>query len=109
MELNQYQIVLVNLDPTQGSEIKKTRPCLIISPNEMNKYLQTIVVAPMTTSSKPYPTRVEVKQNKTKGWVVIDQIRTVDRTRILKTFDFLTENEISRIAFPNLIPLEFPI
>ena len=97
MELNQYQIVLVNLDPTQGSEIKKTRPCLIISPNEMNKYLQTIVVAPMTTSSKPYPTRVEVKHNKTKGWVVIDQIRTVDRTRILKTFDFLTENEISRI------------
>ena len=97
MELNQYQIVLVNLDPTQGSEIKKTRQCLIISPNEMNKYLQTIVVAPMTTSSKPYPTRVEVKHNKTNGWVVIDQIRTVDRTRILKTFDFLTENEISRI------------
>ena len=97
MELNQYQIVLVNLDPTQGSEIKKTRPCLIISPNEMNKYLQTIVVAPMTTSSKPYPTRVEVKHNKTNGWVVIDQIRTVDRARILKTFDFLTENEISRI------------
>lgn len=97
MELNQYQIVLVNLDPTQGSEIKKTHPCLIISPNEMNKYLQTIVVAPMTTSSKPYPTRVEVKHNKTKGWVVIDQIITVDRTRILKTFDFLTENEISRI------------
>jgi mRNA interferase MazF len=97
MELNQYQIVLVNLDPTQGSEIKKTRPCLIISPNEMNKYLQTIVVAPMTTSSKPYPTRVKVKHNKTNGWVVIDQIRTVDRARILKTFDFLTENEISRI------------
>jgi mRNA interferase MazF len=97
MELNQYQIVLVNLYPTQGSEIKKTRPCLIISPNEMNKYLQTIVVAPITTSSKPYPTRVEVKHNKTKGWVVIEQIRTVDRTRILKTFDFLTENEISRI------------
>ena len=97
MELNQYQIVLVNLDPTQGSEIKKTRPCLIISPNEMNKYLQTIVVAPITTSSKPYPTRVEVKHNKSKGWVVIDQIRTVDRTRILKTFDFLTSDEISRI------------
>jgi mRNA interferase MazF len=54
-------------------------------------------VAPMITSSKPYPTRVEVKHNKTKGWVVIDQIRTVDRKRILKTFDFLTENEISRI------------
>jgi mRNA interferase MazF len=97
MELKQYQIVLVNLDPTQGSEIKKTRPCVIISPNEMNKYLQTIVVAPMTTSSRPYPTRVEVKHNKTKGWVVIDQIRSVDRTRIVKTYDGLTEKEVSKI------------
>ena len=66
MELKQYQIVLVNLDPTIGSEIKKTRPCVIISPDEMNKYLQTIVVAPMTSSSKNYPTRVEVNHNKTK-------------------------------------------
>jgi mRNA interferase MazF len=97
MELKQYQIVLVNLDPTQGSEIKKTRPCVIISPNEMNKYLQTIVLAPMTTSSRPYPTRVEVKHNKTKGWVVIDQIRSVDRTRIIKTYDGLTEKEVSKI------------
>lgn len=97
MELKQYQIVLVNLDPTQGSEIQKTRPCLIISPNEMNKYLQTIVVAPMTTSSRPYPTRVEVKHNNTKGWVVLDQIRSVDRTRIVKTYDNLTEKEIARV------------
>jgi len=97
MELKQYQIVLVNLDPTQGSEIKKTRPCVIISPNEMNKYLQTIVLAPMTTSSKPYPTRVEVKHNKTKGWVVLDQIRCVDRARILKSYDCLTPKEIAKI------------
>ena len=97
MELKQYQIVLVNLDPTQGSEIKKTRSCVIISPNEMNKFLQTIVVAPMTTSSRPYPTRVAVKHNKTKGWVVLEQIRCVDRTRIVKTFDSLIEKEISRI------------
>ena len=95
MELNQYQIVLVNLDPTQGSEIKKT--CLVISPNEMNKYLQTIVVAPMTTSSRTYPTRVEVKHNKTKGWVVLDQIRCVDRTRIVKAYDSLTEKEITKV------------
>ncbi|MEO7487796.1 MAG: type II toxin-antitoxin system PemK/MazF family toxin, partial [Ferruginibacter sp.] len=73
MELKQYQIVLVNLDPTLGNEMKKTRPCVIVSPNEMNKYLQTIVIAPMTSSSKPYPTRVGVKHNKTKGWVVLDQ------------------------------------
>lgn len=97
MELRQYQIVLVNLDPTQGSEINKTRPCVIVSPNEMNKYLQTIVVAPMTINSRPYPTRVEVKHNNTKGWVVLDQIRSVDRTRIVKIFDSLTEKEIARI------------
>ena len=88
---------MVNLDPTQGSEIKKTRPCLVISPNEMNKYLQTIVVAPMTTSSRTYPTRVEVKHNKTKGWVVLDQIRCVDRTRIVKAYDSLTEKEITKV------------
>jgi mRNA interferase MazF len=97
MELSQYAIVLVNLDPTIGSEIKKTRPCVIISPNEMNKYLQTIVIAPMTSSSKTYPTRVEVKHNKTKGWIVLDQIRTVDRQRITKIFGSLTEKEISKV------------
>lgn len=97
MELNQYAIVLVNLDPTIGSEIKKTRPCVIISPDEMNKYLQTVVIAPMTSSSKPYPTRVEVKYNKTKGWIVLDQIRTVDRQRITKVFENLNEKEISKL------------
>jgi len=97
MELKQYQVVLVNLDPTIGSEMKKTRPCVIISPNEMNKYLQTIVVAPITSSSKPYPTRVEIKHNKTKGWVVLDQIRTIDRQRIIKTFDVLGDKEVYKI------------
>ncbi len=97
MELNQYAIVLVNLDPTIGSEIKKTRPCVIISPDEMNKYLQTVVIAPMTSSSKPYPTRVEVKYNKTKGWIVLDQIRTIERQRITKVFENLNEKEISKL------------
>ena len=97
MELKQYEIVLVNLDPTIGSELKKTRSCVIISPNEMNKYLQTIVIAPMTSSSKHYPTRVEVKHNKTKGWVVIDQIRTIDRKRIIKIVGTLTEKEIYKV------------
>jgi len=97
MELKQYQVVLVNLDPTLGSEMKKTRPCVIISPDEMNKYLQTIVIAPMTSSSKPYPTRIEVKHNKTNGWVVLDQIRTIDRQRILKILDVLTKSEIHSI------------
>jgi mRNA interferase MazF len=97
MEIRQYQIVLVNLDPTIGSERKKTRPCVVISPDEINKYLQIIVIAPMTSNSKTYPTRVEVKHNKTKGWVVLDQIRTIDRKRIVKVFAFLTDKEISKV------------
>lgn len=94
MELKQYTIVLVNLDPTVGSEIKKTRPCVIISPDEMNKYLNTIVVAPMTTNQKNYPTRVPLKHNNKKGMIVLDQIRTIDKKRIVKIFDRLTEPEI---------------
>lgn len=97
MEINQYDIVLVNLDPTMGSEMKKTRPCVVLSPNEMNKFLQTIVVAPMTTSSKPYPTRVEIKHNQTKGWIAIDLIRTVDRARIVKRYETLTAKEIVKV------------
>jgi mRNA interferase MazF len=97
MELEQYLIVLVNLDPTIGSEMKKTRPCAIISPNEMNKYLQTIIIAPMTSTSKSYPTRVEVKHNKNKGWIVLDQIRTIDRKRIVKILGRLSEKEISKV------------
>lgn len=97
MELRQYQIVLVNLDPTMGSEMKKTRPCVIISPDEMNKYLQTIVIAPMTSTSKSYPTRVTVKHGRSKGWVVLDQIRTIDRLRIVKILDCLSEKEIHAV------------
>lgn len=97
MELRQYTIVLVNLDPTVGSEMKKTRPCLIISPDEMNKYLQTIVVAPITSSSKPYPTRLEIQSQSTKGWVVLDQIRSIDRQRVVKVFNALSTKEITQI------------
>ena len=96
MDLNQYAIVLVNLNPTIGSEIKKTRPCVIISPNEMNKYLNTIVLAPMTTSLKKYPTRVSVNHNGKKGMIAIDQIRTVDKTRIVRIFENLTNAEIEK-------------
>jgi mRNA interferase MazF len=97
MERNQYQVVVVNLDPTIGGEIKKTRPCLIISPDEMNKHLRTITIAPMTGTSKAYPTRVEVSAGGKKGWVVIDQIRTIDKQRIIKTIGKLSRNEISKI------------
>ena len=97
MELNQYQIVLVNLDPTIGSEIKKTRPCVIISPDEMNKYLRTIVVSPMTTKSRKYPTRIEVKHYRKIVWIVIDQIRTIDKQRIIKILGRLSRPEIKEV------------
>lgn len=87
MELNQYDVVLVNLDPTIGHEIKKTRPCLIISPNEMNRHLHTIMVAPLTTNLREYPTRVRVLVNKKKGMIILDQIRTIDRARIIRKLD----------------------
>ncbi len=94
MELDQYDIVLVNLDPTLGSEIKKTRPCVIISPNEINDNLRTITIAPMTTKSRSYPTRVKVKHNKQTGWVVVDQIRTIDKSRIIKNLGSLSDSEV---------------
>jgi mRNA interferase MazF len=97
MEIKQYQIVLVNLDPTVGSEIKKTRPCVVVSPDEMNKYLQTVVVAPMTSQSKRYPTRVAVCYNEKDGWIAIDKICTIDRMRIIKILDKLPGKEILQI------------
>lgn len=98
-QVNQYDIVLVNLDPTIGGEMKKTRPCVVLSPNEMNKYLKTIVIAPMTSSSKSYPTRVEVKRKTGSSWIVIDQIRTIDRIRIVKRFESLTDKEIADVKY----------
>ena len=97
MELKQYQIVLVNLDPTIGSEIKKTRPCVIISPDEMNKHIRTIIVAPMTTTTRKYPSSIEVKHDQKIGWIVIDQIRTIDKQRIVKTLGRLSQPEIKEV------------
>ena len=97
MELVQYAIVLVNLDPTVGSEIQKARPCVIVSPNEMNKFLQTIIIAPVTSSTKSYPTRVKLKNPKVKGWIVLDQIRTIDRQRVIKPLGILAEKEILNV------------
>lgn len=94
MELNQYQVVLVQLDPTIGSEIQKTRPCVILSPNEMNQHLRTISTAPLSATSKKYPTRIQILHNNQIGWVVLDQIRTIDKARIIKKFGFLSEPEI---------------
>ncbi len=84
MVVNRFDVFLVNLDPTQGHEIKKTRPCLIISPDEMNRHIRTAIVAPMTTKGRDYPSRVPVTFQKKKGQIVLDQIRTVDRNRLVK-------------------------
>lgn len=97
MEIGQYEIVLVNLDPTVGSEIKKTRPCVVISPDEMNRFLRTVVIAPMTTSSKNYPTRVGIKHDVKTGWIVLDQVRTIDKRRILKNLGKLSRTEIKAV------------
>jgi mRNA interferase MazF len=84
MVANRFDVYLTNLDPTVGSEIKKTRPCLVISPDEMNKHIRTVIVAPMTTAGKDYPTRVSCTFKRKKGQIVLDQIRTIDKTRLVK-------------------------
>jgi mRNA interferase MazF len=84
MVVSRFDIFLVNLDPTKGSEIKKTRPCVVISPDEMNMHLNTAIIVPMTTKRKIYPSRVEVTFDSKKGQIVLDQIRTIDRSRLVK-------------------------
>lgn len=84
MVVNRFDVYLINLDPTVGSEIKKIRPCLIISPDEMNRHIRTVIVAPMTTAGKEYPTRIPCTFKKKKGQIVIDQIRTIDKSRLIK-------------------------
>jgi len=84
MEVNRFDVFLVALDPTLGHEIKKTRPCTVISPNEMNHHIGTVIIAPMTTKGHDYPTRVRCTFQGVEGQVVLDQIRTVDQTRLVK-------------------------
>jgi mRNA interferase MazF len=84
MEVKRFEVYLVNLDPTVGHEIRKSRPCLVISPDEMNRYISTVIVAPMTTKGRNYPTRVPCSFQGKEGPVVMDQIRTVDKIRLVK-------------------------
>lgn len=90
MVVSKYDVFLVNLDPTITREIKRTRPCLVISPDEMNHHIATVIVAPMTTKSRAYPTRVEVTFKRRTGWIVLDQIRTVDKRRLIKKLGRIT-------------------
>lgn len=84
MVVSRFEVHLVRLDPTEDHEIQKTRPCLIISPDEMNRYLSTVIVAPMTTKGRAYPTRVSVRFQRKTGQIVLDQLRTVDKTRFVR-------------------------
>ena len=84
MVVNRFDVYSINLDPTLGSEIQKTRPCLIISPDEMNRHIRTVIVAPMTTAGRNYPTRISCKFKNKKGQIVLDQISTIDKTRLVK-------------------------
>lgn len=84
MVVKRFDVYLVNLDPTVGSEIKKTRPCLVISPDEMNHNIRTVIIAPMTSAQKEYPTRVSCTFQKKKGQIVLDQLRTIDKIRLIK-------------------------
>ena len=84
MVVRRFDVHLVNLDPTVGSEIQKTRPCLVISPDEMNDHIATVIVAPMTSQGRPYPSRVHCRFQGKEGQIVLDQIRTVDKARLVK-------------------------
>ncbi len=84
MVVARFEVYLVRLDPTQGLEIQKTRPCVVISPDEMNRHIGTVIVAPLTTKGRPYPTRIPVRFQRKSGQVVLDQIRTVDKTRLVR-------------------------
>ncbi len=92
MAVKRFEVYLVNLDPTQGKEIKKTRPCLIISPNEMNRFIATVIVAPMSTKKRDYPTRVSCELQEKKAQIVLDQIRTVDKSRLLQKLGEIDRN-----------------
>ena len=91
--VKRFDIFLVSLDPTIGSEIQKTRPCVIISPDEMNRYMTTVIVAPMTTKGREYPTRVNCHFQGKDGQIVLDQIRTIDKTRLIKKLGELSQDE----------------
>ena len=97
MEIAQYNIVLVNLDNTLGAEIQKTRPCVVISPDDMNEYLETVIIAPITSKEKHYPTRIEIKLKNRKCWIVADQVKTIDRKRIIKKMGMPANSKILKL------------
>ena len=92
MVVRRFEVYLVQLDPTVGSEIQKTRPSVVISPDEMNQVIRTVIIAPMTSKGRPYPTRIDCRFQRKAGQVVLDQIRTVDKSRLIKRLGQLEES-----------------
>ena len=97
MKINQYDIFLVDLKGLKGAQLAPTRPCVVVSPNEMNRHLKTLVVAPLTARATTYPTRVRVRHNRQTAWVAVDQISTIDRKYMVQYLDKLTKPVISRL------------
>ena len=97
MGVSRFEVFLVNLDPTVGSEIRKSRPCVVVSPDEMNRYVRTVVVAPLTTAGRPYPSRVPVRFAGKNGQVVVDQLRTVDKIRLARRLGALEPREAAAV------------
>ena len=97
VEVKRFDVCLVNLDPTIGSEIRKTRPCVVISPDEMNRHIRTVIVAPMTTKGGKYPTRVETHFEGKGCQIVLDQIRTVDKRRLVKSLGRISPEEAGEV------------
>ena len=95
--ISRFDVHLVNLDPTIGHEIRKTRPCLIVSPDEMNQYIGTVIVAPMTKKGRNYPTRVNLTFQGKKGQIVLDQIRTIDKIRLIKRLGKIDKNTAQKV------------
>ena len=105
--MKRFDVYLVSLDPAVGSEIKKTRPALIISPDEMNFHISTIIIAPMTTKGRPYPSRISCTFQGKKGQIILDQIRTVDKIRLVKKLgkiDKKTENKVLSVLNEMFLP-----
>lgn len=97
MALSRFDVYLVTLDPVVGSEIRKTRPCLVISPDEINRHLRTVMIAPMTTKMRNYPSRVPCRFQGKAGQVVLDQVRTVDRSRLVKKLGRLSRKASAQV------------
>jgi mRNA interferase MazF len=95
--IQRFDVYLCRLDPTEGREIQKTRPCLIVSPDEMNRHVGTAIVAPMTTKGRSYPSRVPVKFDGRQGWIVLDQLRTVDRARLVRRLGSIDEGTADQV------------